>query len=176
MEENLLALWCASDTGTSSLSGLGSDSRSTIVLTSESGSSGCSAEGVSREADAKGEVDAHTAGTCRPCHFMKTKMGCRDGDQCIFCHRDHVKPTRSRPSQNTRRKVKRVLQLLEGPDSGKLAEIAEAANTESARGRYMQSILRRMVKNMPEPDMVSSSGPEEKESEESTDDGFVASL
>ncbi|CAK0796576.1 unnamed protein product [Prorocentrum cordatum] len=41
----------------------------------------------------------HAAGTCRPCLFLGTEVGCANGRTCRFCHLPHAAKRRARPSR-----------------------------------------------------------------------------
>mmetsp|Transcript_28641 Transcript_28641/g.66387 ORF Transcript_28641/g.66387 Transcript_28641/m.66387 type:complete len:267 (-) Transcript_28641:90-890(-) len=45
----------------------------------------------------------HMAGSCRPCHYVATKMGCRNGFQCGFCHYKHTKLPKAKPDASRHR-------------------------------------------------------------------------
>ncbi|CAE8643223.1 unnamed protein product, partial [Polarella glacialis] len=45
-----------------------------------------------------GSEEAHVAGTCKPCMFVNSGIGCSKGTSCVYCHR-HPKSTYTRPSK-----------------------------------------------------------------------------
>lgn len=44
----------------------------------------------------------HFDGSCRPCHYFRTRAGCNNGAQCSFCHYSHSKRSRPRLGKEDR--------------------------------------------------------------------------
>mmetsp|Transcript_21005 Transcript_21005/g.56008 ORF Transcript_21005/g.56008 Transcript_21005/m.56008 type:complete len:204 (-) Transcript_21005:117-728(-) len=62
-----------------------------------------------RETEGNLENRAHSSGTCRPCPFFATTVGCLGGAQCGFCHLDHGVSMGRRPIEDglrSRRKAR----------------------------------------------------------------------
>lgn len=57
-------------------------------------------------------ADKHAQGNCAPCYFFSTPRGCQWGSDCGFCHLDHVKNTKERPSKARRERTKKLLDSL----------------------------------------------------------------
>eukprot|EP00928_Gymnodinium_smaydae_P009267 TRINITY_DN13432_c0_g1_i1.p1 TRINITY_DN13432_c0_g1~~TRINITY_DN13432_c0_g1_i1.p1 ORF type:complete len:188 (-),score=41.84 TRINITY_DN13432_c0_g1_i1:24-587(-) len=49
---------------------------------------------------------SHHLGSCNPCMFMKTKLGCKIGSACYFCHYPHEELTRNSMRNQRRTKKK----------------------------------------------------------------------
>ena len=62
-------------------------------------------------------MQAHVAGTCRPCVFHPTTRGCPKGDLCAYCHINHPRTMMERRvRKRTRDKIKRkLLEILNPP-------------------------------------------------------------
>mmetsp|Transcript_62524 Transcript_62524/g.162229 ORF Transcript_62524/g.162229 Transcript_62524/m.162229 type:complete len:307 (-) Transcript_62524:282-1202(-) len=52
---------------------------------------------------------AHIQGLCRPCHYIHTSTGCKNGQKCRYCHIPHAM---KRPSQMQRKLCKRFVAAL----------------------------------------------------------------
>lgn len=57
----------------------------------------------------------HSAGTCRPCAFVRSASGCKLGVACDFCHvvDEHIAVTRLRPSKGKRNRVRKAVASIE---------------------------------------------------------------
>merc|ERR1739848_679245 len=42
------------------------------------------------------KISAHERGLCTACRFFNSPQGCRHGQDCSFCHEDHVSRSKSR--------------------------------------------------------------------------------
>lgn len=100
--------------------------------------------------DALGEEDLvqpskgsaqHYAGTCRPCLYMNTQVGCRNGADCNFCHVPHKRKRRARPSKATRMQCKQLVAMLDSVYGEDDAQVTQAAENLAADSAYMRSIL-----------------------------------
>ena len=84
----------------------------------------------------------HALGDCRPCLYMPSKIGCRSGKQCQFCHFPHPKKNRPRPCKMKRMQCKHLLSMLDDivdTDPRQYLERSEALAGESG---YMRAILK----------------------------------
>eukprot|EP00928_Gymnodinium_smaydae_P074285 TRINITY_DN5734_c0_g3_i2.p1 TRINITY_DN5734_c0_g3~~TRINITY_DN5734_c0_g3_i2.p1 ORF type:complete len:253 (-),score=27.53 TRINITY_DN5734_c0_g3_i2:221-979(-) len=70
-----------------------------------------SVSGSTTELLSKGSANHHF-GTCIPCQFMKTKIGCNIGRKCNFCHFPHEESTRN-SLRKDRRRIKNQLKQFE---------------------------------------------------------------
>jgi len=52
----------------------------------------------------------HDQGTCRPCVFARTRMGCHNGSDCHFCHFTHFRKAAARPCKARRRRFRQRLE------------------------------------------------------------------
>eukprot|EP00928_Gymnodinium_smaydae_P020114 TRINITY_DN1776_c0_g3_i1.p1 TRINITY_DN1776_c0_g3~~TRINITY_DN1776_c0_g3_i1.p1 ORF type:complete len:274 (+),score=19.16 TRINITY_DN1776_c0_g3_i1:87-908(+) len=87
-------------------------------------------------------IEKHRRGECNPCMYFSTKVGCRNGTSCSFCHETHEAPRkRPRPCKSTRLHCKEVATMLESvaPDAdGMLA----AARKMGIRTPYMRALVK----------------------------------
>eukprot|EP00931_Biecheleriopsis_adriatica_P013694 TRINITY_DN115162_c0_g1_i1.p1 TRINITY_DN115162_c0_g1~~TRINITY_DN115162_c0_g1_i1.p1 ORF type:complete len:212 (+),score=45.00 TRINITY_DN115162_c0_g1_i1:86-721(+) len=60
------------------------------------------------EEDSNDVPEAHAEGKCVPCKFFRSSVGCKKGDDCVFCHLPHAKRSRDRPKKATRDLYKRM--------------------------------------------------------------------
>lgn len=51
----------------------------------------------------------HTHGRCRPCLFVKTRVGCDNGEACTFCHVHDSRSGASRPCKAKRERYRKLL-------------------------------------------------------------------
>jgi len=49
----------------------------------------------------------HSQGTCRPCVFARTRLGCHNGTDCLFCHCMHEPKKAERPSREGRKRFQK---------------------------------------------------------------------
>eukprot|EP00747_Dinoflagellata_sp_TGD_P115694 gnl/TRDRNA2_/TRDRNA2_172218_c0_seq3.p1 gnl/TRDRNA2_/TRDRNA2_172218_c0~~gnl/TRDRNA2_/TRDRNA2_172218_c0_seq3.p1 ORF type:complete len:309 (+),score=22.09 gnl/TRDRNA2_/TRDRNA2_172218_c0_seq3:80-1006(+) len=88
--------------------------------------------------------ELHATGNCKPCIWMKHNAGCTKGAECIFCHVDHPKGRRTRPSKEYRTQCKEIVAKLDqefghDPESFMLA----AAKLEGGdMSKYMKHIIK----------------------------------
>jgi len=87
-------------------------------------------------------AELHSAGHCRPCHYINTKKGCTSGAECIFCHLSHAR-TRLRPSKSKRAVCKRRAGAV---DSALVANDPDQLNSTvqmlTAQGDYMSAVVK----------------------------------
>ena len=65
----------------------------------------------------------HQADSCRPCLLLRTNIGCQKGELCDYCHFEHTRRQKMRPSKTKRDRFKRLVQraensMLEGSEGG----------------------------------------------------------
>eukprot|EP00747_Dinoflagellata_sp_TGD_P170468 gnl/TRDRNA2_/TRDRNA2_202116_c0_seq1.p1 gnl/TRDRNA2_/TRDRNA2_202116_c0~~gnl/TRDRNA2_/TRDRNA2_202116_c0_seq1.p1 ORF type:complete len:304 (-),score=15.83 gnl/TRDRNA2_/TRDRNA2_202116_c0_seq1:56-874(-) len=87
----------------------------------------------------------HDRGECMPCTFVQGKRGCRQGEECPFCHMlGHT--IKNRPSKSKRAAMNRKANELDSLGSEELASRgAELATTEC---RYMKNLVNRKLKEL----------------------------
>lgn len=51
----------------------------------------------------------HDCGDCKPCLFVQTPVGCKEGSDCSFCHLRHSRSKFPRPGKGKRDRFKRYL-------------------------------------------------------------------
>ncbi|CAK0878286.1 unnamed protein product [Prorocentrum cordatum] len=71
----------------------------------------------------RGKEEQHGAGTCKPCLYFKTRVGCTKGLQCSFCHLPHeeLRQKAARPCRQARLQCKQLLAKLGGWREGESA-------------------------------------------------------
>ncbi|CAE8667913.1 unnamed protein product [Polarella glacialis] len=99
-------------------------------------------EDVSEEAAAQSAKVAaeHEAGTCRPCLYFVSKVGCTRGASCSFCHL-HPKKNRPRPRKAARKQCKEIAsQICESvPDP---LELLNDTGDLDAKASYIRLVLK----------------------------------
>lgn len=84
----------------------------------------------------------HEAGKCKPCHYVHTKLGCLNGEECNFCHIPHTKKTRPRPCKTKRMQCKRIVSMLEAATAKDPEQFAEATKLLSSQSLYLRSVVK----------------------------------
>ncbi|CAK0827624.1 unnamed protein product, partial [Prorocentrum cordatum] len=92
----------------------------------------------------RGPKEPHAAGTCRPCHYFSSRVGCANGAQCGFCHFPHATQRRPRPSKATRLHCRRLVERLDGEVGGGQSAARELVDGIecSLRQEYTLAVLR----------------------------------
>merc|ERR1719265_117889 len=68
----------------------------------------------------------HEAGLCQPCLFALTKVGCRNGSSCDFCHLGHKRKHKPRPCKGKRDRYRKLLARIESViDANPNVEVAD---------------------------------------------------
>ena len=73
--------------------------------------------GVHSDTSKPGKVDKatklspHSAGTCKPCVFFASNIGCSNA-MCRFCHLEHTPPSTKRPRKQMREHFKAAVQKV----------------------------------------------------------------
>jgi len=89
----------------------------------------------------------HDAGKCKPCHYVHTKLGCLNGEDCNFCHIPHTKKSRPRPCKTKRMQCKRIVSMLEAATAKDPGQFAEATKVLSSQSSYLRSVLNGKLKD-----------------------------
>lgn len=55
----------------------------------------------------------HEFGTCKPCAFIRTNVGCLNGVDCEFCHFRHSRRIKPRPCKGKRDRYRRIVAKME---------------------------------------------------------------
>lgn len=55
----------------------------------------------------------HEFGTCKPCAFTHTNVGCLNGVDCEFCHYRHNRKSKPRPCKGKRDRYRRIVAKME---------------------------------------------------------------
>jgi len=51
----------------------------------------------------------HETGTCKPCLFVHTRIGCQNGVECDFCHLSHRRKSKPRPCKGKRDRYRKLI-------------------------------------------------------------------
>jgi len=92
----------------------------------------------------------HDAGTCEPCHFFSTGRGCLNSSSCRFCHFQHPKQDRPRPSKDKRAKAKRIAkEVVENRGQDQLLELKSPNKTRAkcSLQPYLQHVVTAKLKS-----------------------------
>mmetsp|Transcript_40596 Transcript_40596/g.88739 ORF Transcript_40596/g.88739 Transcript_40596/m.88739 type:complete len:307 (-) Transcript_40596:91-1011(-) len=57
--------------------------------------------------------DRHDENLCKPCLFVHTKVGCRSGADCTFCHFQHKRKSKPRPCKGKRDRYRKLVARME---------------------------------------------------------------
>lgn len=95
----------------------GGSSESTTACTEEGSDGQPSGEGAVYSV---GSQD-HDKGTCKPCLFVKSPIGCKNGTDCEFCHLAHKRKNTMRPCKTKRNRYRKLIQ--KGLDMGAEATV-----------------------------------------------------
>jgi hypothetical protein len=87
----------------------------------------------------------HSLGTCKPCSYNATKIGCQNGEACTFCHLEHEKV--KRPWKAKRAQCRKLAEQLDNASECNLQQIMQVAESDSARGSYMRSVVKGKLRN-----------------------------
>mmetsp|Transcript_77807 Transcript_77807/g.241796 ORF Transcript_77807/g.241796 Transcript_77807/m.241796 type:complete len:259 (+) Transcript_77807:111-887(+) len=90
----------------------------------------------------------HDSGGCRPCHYVATKTGCKNGADCTFCHLDHPKRFRPRPCKSKRNKCKRIAGMLDMVFANDPLQFQEAVDLLSNQRGYLSTVVKSKVRNL----------------------------
>jgi len=82
----------------------------------------------------------HAEGTCKPCSFVHSSLGCNLGQSCTFCHLPHVQchnQNKNRPSKVKRAHCKRLAKDFEMLFGDK----PELLNDVASQSSYMRKVM-----------------------------------
>eukprot|EP00927_Polykrikos_kofoidii_P073053 TRINITY_DN69128_c0_g1_i1.p1 TRINITY_DN69128_c0_g1~~TRINITY_DN69128_c0_g1_i1.p1 ORF type:complete len:345 (-),score=40.98 TRINITY_DN69128_c0_g1_i1:57-1016(-) len=89
--------------------------------------------------------ELHESGKCKPCHYIHTKLGCLNGQECKFCHISHSKKSRPRPCKTKRMQCKRIVSMLETASAKDPEQFADATRMLASQSTYLQSVLKNQL-------------------------------
>ncbi|CAK9083596.1 unnamed protein product [Durusdinium trenchii] len=96
-------------------------------------------------------AEAHVSGTCRPCVFHPSAVGCSLADRCCYCHESHVTRRSSVRGirKHTRERIKeRVLPLLAPPRE--LDAVREQLQLEALRHPWARRLIHKCLEKPPD--------------------------
>lgn len=74
----------------------------------------------------------HEAGTCKPCLFMHTKIGCQNGETCEFCHFRHKRSGKARPCKGKRERYRKLVERATGGSNGEGSSVSTTPSGEGS--------------------------------------------
>lgn len=104
-------------------------------------------DGEDEDANYARSPEAHEKGECRPCHYVNSKFGCTNGDNCSFCHLDHQKRSRPRPCKAKRTQCKRIAGLLDTVFAHDPDQFTEAMELLSMQSGYMRTVMKSKMRH-----------------------------
>lgn len=90
----------------------------------------------------------HEYGHCKPCHYVSTRNGCSNGEQCGFCHLAHPKRFRPRPCKSKRSKCKRLAGLLDEVLATEPEQFDDVAQVLATQGGYLRTVVKSKLRTM----------------------------
>mmetsp|Transcript_17153 Transcript_17153/g.40302 ORF Transcript_17153/g.40302 Transcript_17153/m.40302 type:complete len:247 (+) Transcript_17153:58-798(+) len=134
----------------------------TEFMSSESDGTGSSQQMAELEEDqllSKGSAEHHL-GNCKPCHFFKSKVGCKQGAECLFCHLAH-EPRPKPPGKAQRARAKKqVRQLVASAQQGTPGEaVRQEAQKLAEKSSYMKTIVQHGLREFFSDGFEDKSGP-----------------
>ncbi|CAJ1363563.1 unnamed protein product [Effrenium voratum] len=120
-------------------------------LLEESSTDNSENDGSAGETPCKGSGEhPNGSGSCDPCVFYCSSLGCKDGDACKYCHHPlEERQAVQRPRKPLREKLKaRIEQLLQNrrPD-----EVQEELQAEARKSPYARKLLQGYVLGLTHP-------------------------
>ncbi|CAE7344639.1 unnamed protein product [Symbiodinium natans] len=91
--------------------------------------------------------EKHSAGQCRPCHYVFSKSGCANGTACTFCHLPHPKRFRPRPSKSKQHKCKRLAAVLDKVQADDPDGFQILVEQLGAQGGYLNTVVKSRMRS-----------------------------
>jgi len=98
----------------------------------------------------------HASGSCKPCLYFRTKVGCNSGAKCTFCHIEHEAKARARPCKAKRMQCKQLANNMKSEAMDKVGGAEAAAKTlvdSSVEQSYLATILASKARKEDEEDL-----------------------
>lgn len=92
--------------------------------------------------------ELHESGQCKPCHYVNTKTGCSNGEDCDFCHLSHQKKNRPRPCKSKRTKCKKMAGLLDQVLAEDPNHLDETVTMLATQGDYLRTVVKNKLRNI----------------------------
>ncbi len=84
----------------------------------------------------------HQNNKCTPCLFFEKNSGCLNGLYCPFCHNEHTKKKKERPSKQERQNIKKIIDdLLKENSYDSYQELRLLASQNSYAYKLLQEII-----------------------------------
>lgn len=92
----------------------------------------------------------HGTKSCRPCLFMTSRVGCRQGTWCSYCHLPHTEAQKGNPNLGKRVLCKKAAEVLEDLLENHGADVfTEASQLLAGSSPYLQSIMDARARESP---------------------------
>lgn len=88
----------------------------------------------------------HSEGKCRPCHYIRTSLGCLTGRECEYCHLAHTRKSRPRPCKTKRMQCNRIVSMLEDVADKDTEQFAAVVQDLSTQSSYLRGLIRKRLK------------------------------
>eukprot|EP00747_Dinoflagellata_sp_TGD_P109032 gnl/TRDRNA2_/TRDRNA2_170577_c1_seq5.p1 gnl/TRDRNA2_/TRDRNA2_170577_c1~~gnl/TRDRNA2_/TRDRNA2_170577_c1_seq5.p1 ORF type:complete len:295 (-),score=47.93 gnl/TRDRNA2_/TRDRNA2_170577_c1_seq5:93-977(-) len=93
----------------------------------------------------------HEEGQCTPCLWVRSKVGCKTGASCLFCHLEHRKQGRKRPVKSKRIRMKEQLSEMVDACDQNPEKLEQAVETVVAVDKnYMNAITKNKIEELKE--------------------------
>eukprot|EP00747_Dinoflagellata_sp_TGD_P109033 gnl/TRDRNA2_/TRDRNA2_170577_c1_seq6.p1 gnl/TRDRNA2_/TRDRNA2_170577_c1~~gnl/TRDRNA2_/TRDRNA2_170577_c1_seq6.p1 ORF type:complete len:283 (-),score=53.91 gnl/TRDRNA2_/TRDRNA2_170577_c1_seq6:93-905(-) len=100
--------------------------------------------------ESKGSAQ-HEEGQCTPCLWVRSKVGCKTGASCLFCHLEHRKQGRKRPVKSKRIRMKEQLSEMVDACDQNPEKLEQAVETVVAVDKnYMNAITKNKIEELKE--------------------------
>jgi len=93
---------------------------------------------------------AHFNGTCLPCHYVHTNLGCRGALDCVYCHLPHTDARRGRSKlcMSKRLHCKRIATCLAKQMRDDPSDLDVVIPYVCARSQYTQHLLEEHIRRL----------------------------
>ncbi|CAE7273592.1 hypothetical protein AK812_SmicGene1606 [Symbiodinium microadriaticum] len=113
-------------------------------------SSEFSSGGSEKQVPVEAKPPSHENGTCNPCVLVASRMGCRQGDQCLYCHQPHPEKMKvpHRPRKQTRDKYKLAIHKVIQDHEDSVEKAQEDLQEMARRSPYLRNLLHGILNAM----------------------------
>ncbi|CAE7031192.1 unnamed protein product, partial [Symbiodinium sp. CCMP2456] len=113
-------------------------------------SSESSSGGSEKQVPVEAKPPSHENGTCNPCVLVASRMGCRQADQCLYCHQPHPEKMKvpHRPRKQTRDKYKLAIHKIIQDHEDSVEKAQEDLQEMARRSPYLRNLLHGILNAM----------------------------
>jgi len=79
--------------------------------------------------------EMHGINSCRPCHYVHTAKGCKNGSACNFCHAPHTGSAHKRPSKEKRKHCRFLMKIAQE------SQVTLEPGLITRKSAFMQNLL-----------------------------------